>query len=193
MNMLDNHERALIRAVLYPVQFEARPEDGIGRVVSTVISRKALDATPTQYASAIRSALASNEQVSRLIPQDHGERAVRRYLQKLLGKVTASPPTTALSKRPVPKPVTTRQLAHALAQQHELTKKQSTEMLEDLVAAITKHLKKGERVRIAGLGILQVRKRAARMGRNPATGEAIKIKASKKVAFRAAKDIKEAI
>ena len=58
---------------------------------------------------------------------------------------------------------------------------------------ITKHLKKGERVKIAGLGILQVRKRAARMGRNPATGEAIKIKASKKVAFRAAKDLKEAI
>jgi DNA-binding protein HU-beta len=43
------------------------------------------------------------------------------------------------------------------------------------------------------LGILQVRKRAARMGRNPATGEAIKIKASKKVAFRAAKDLKEAV
>jgi DNA-binding protein HU-beta len=61
------------------------------------------------------------------------------------------------------------------------------------VALITKHLKKGERVKIVGLGILQVRKRAARMGRNPATGEAIKIKASKKVAFRAAKDLKEAI
>src|ERR1700732_3479742 len=58
---------------------------------------------------------------------------------------------------------------------------------------ITKHLKKGERIRIAGLGILQVRKRAARMGRNPATGEPVKIKASKKVAFRAAKDLKEAV
>jgi hypothetical protein len=50
-----------------------------------------------------------------------------------------------------------------------------------------------ERVRIVGLGILQVRKRAARMGRNPATGEAIKIKASRKVAFRAAKDLKLAV
>jgi nucleoid DNA-binding protein len=66
-------------------------------------------------------------------------------------------------------------------------------LLGDLVSLITKHLKKGERVRIAGLGILQVRKRAARMGRNPATGEAIQIKASKKVAFRAAKDLKMAI
>ena len=56
-----------------------------------------------------------------------------------------------------------------------------------------KHLKKGNKVRITGLGILQVRNRPARMGRNPATGEAIKIKASKKVAFRVAKDLKEAI
>jgi DNA-binding protein HU-beta len=71
--------------------------------------------------------------------------------------------------------------------------KQGQEMLEDLASLITKHLKKGERVKIAGLGIFQVRKRAARMGRNPATGEAIKIKASKKVAFRAAKDLKMAI
>ena len=65
--------------------------------------------------------------------------------------------------------------------------------LGDLVGLITKHLKKGERIRIAGLGILQVRRRAARMGRNPATGEAIQIKASKKVAFRAAKDLKMAV
>jgi DNA-binding protein HU-beta len=43
------------------------------------------------------------------------------------------------------------------------------------------------------LGIIQVKKRAARMGRNPATGKAIKIKASKKVAFRPAKELKEAV
>jgi DNA-binding protein HU-beta len=66
-------------------------------------------------------------------------------------------------------------------------------MIEELVGLITKHLKKGERVKIVGFGIFQVRKRAARMGRNPGTGEAIQIKASKKVAFRAAKDLKMAI
>ena len=49
------------------------------------------------------------------------------------------------------------------------------------------------RVRIVGLGILQVRKRAARTGRNPGTGEAIHIKASRKVAFRPVKELKEAI
>jgi DNA-binding protein HU-beta len=74
-----------------------------------------------------------------------------------------------------------------------MSKKQTEAVLGDLVGLVTKHLKKGDRIRIGGLGILQVRKRAARMGRNPATGEPIKIKASKKVAFRAAKELKEAI
>ena len=63
----------------------------------------------------------------------------------------------------------------------------------DLVARVTRHLKKGERIRIVGLGILRVRKRAARMGRNPATGEPVPIKASKKVAFRPSKELAEAI
>jgi DNA-binding protein HU-beta len=102
--------------------------------------------------------------------------------------------TAATAAKPrASKPISTKDLAYALAEQHQLTKKQGQEMLEDLVGLITRHLKKGERVKISGLGILQVRNRAARMGRNPMTGEAIKIKASKKVAFRAVKDLKMAI
>ena len=89
--------------------------------------------------------------------------------------------------------VTLKHLATGLAETHELSKKAANAILDDLVVAVTKHLKKGARVRLGGLGILQVRKRAARMGRNPATGEAIKIKASKKVAFRPAKELKEAV
>ena len=100
----------------------------------------------------------------------------------------------AVSSKPkAGKPVTTRHLAAALAEQHQLTKKQGLQMLEDLIGIITKHLKKRERVKIAGLGNLLARKRAARMGRNPMTGEAIKTNARKKVAFRAAKDLKMAI
>jgi DNA-binding protein HU-beta len=89
--------------------------------------------------------------------------------------------------------VTLRHLAMALAESHGVPKKQMTAVLEGMVEVIAKHLKKGKRIRISGLGIIQVRKRKARMGRNPATGAAIKIKASKKIAFRAAKDLKQAI
>ena len=85
--------------------------------------------------------------------------------------------------------VTLRQLASAIGEAHGLSQKQANEVLAGTVALIGEHLKKGARIRIAGLGTLEVRKRSARMGRNPATSEAIEIKASKKVAFRAAKDI----
>ena len=96
-------------------------------------------------------------------------------------------------KAATPATITLKHLAAALAEEHDLSKKAAEAILTDMVGKIAKHLKKGERVRIVGLGILQVRKRAARMGRNPATGEPIQIKASKKVAFRAAKDLKEAV
>jgi DNA-binding protein HU-beta len=89
--------------------------------------------------------------------------------------------------------VTLRHIAEGLSETHDMPKKQVMGMLEEMVGNITKHLKRGARIRIGGLGILQVRKRPARMGRNPATGEPIKIKASKKIAFRAAKDLKESI
>jgi DNA-binding protein HU-beta len=99
---------------------------------------------------------------------------------------------TPMAKAATPT-VTLKHLAAALAEDHEMAKKQSEAILNDLVTMMVKHLKKGDRIRIGGFGILQVRKRAARMGRNPATGEPIKIKASKKVAFRAAKELKEAV
>jgi DNA-binding protein HU-beta len=96
-------------------------------------------------------------------------------------------------KAATPTTVTLKHLAAAIADEQELSKKQAEAILNDLVGLVVKNLKKGNRIRIVGLGILQVRKRAARMGRNPATGAAIKIKASKKVAFRAAKELKEAV
>jgi DNA-binding protein HU-beta len=107
-----------------------------------------------------------------------------------MGMVPGKAPTP---KAPTPPTVTLKHLAAALAETHEMSKKQAEAVLGDFVGNIVKHLKKGERIRIGGLGILQVRKRAARMGRNPATGEAIQIKASKKVAFRASKELKESV
>lgn len=89
--------------------------------------------------------------------------------------------------------VTLKHLAATLAEEHQLTKRAGEALLDEVVGMITKHLKKRERVRITGLGILQVKNRAARMGRNPATGEPIQIKASKKVAFRPAKVLKMAV
>jgi DNA-binding protein HU-beta len=89
--------------------------------------------------------------------------------------------------------VALNKIAAEMAEQHEMSKKAVGEVLGSFIEHVVKNLKKGHKVRITGLGIFQVKKRPARLGRNPLTGEQIKIKASKKLAFRAAKDVKEAI
>jgi len=90
--------------------------------------------------------------------------------------------------------VSLKHLAARLAEkQKDMSKKQATEILDTFFKFIVTDLKKGNRIRIPGFGILQVRKRAARTGRNPATGETIQIPAKKKIAFRAAKELKEAV
>ena len=97
------------------------------------------------------------------------------------------------AKSGTPATVTLKHLAARLSEDHEMSRKQTEAVLGDMVQLVVRHLKKGDRIRIGGLGILQVKKRAARMGLNPATGEQIKIKASKKVGFRASKELKEAV
>jgi DNA-binding protein HU-beta len=89
--------------------------------------------------------------------------------------------------------VSLKQLAAGLAESHDLPKRQVEAMLGAFVQSFTEHLQQGTKIRIPGLGIFQVSARAARIGRNPATGEPIQIKASKKIAFRPAKELKEAI
>jgi DNA-binding protein HU-beta len=89
--------------------------------------------------------------------------------------------------------ITLKQIAAELAEGHDLPRKIAEAVLGDLVALATQHLKKRDKIRLTGLGILQVRARDARMGRNPATGASIKIAASKKIAFRPAKELKEAV
>jgi DNA-binding protein HU-beta len=104
-----------------------------------------------------------------------------------------NPPAGAPKKAAAAAQVTLKAVFEQLAETHELPKKQALAVMADLVATLTTHLKQGTKIRLSGLGTLEVRQRAARTGRNPATGEAIQIKASKKIAFRAAKELKAAV
>lgn len=111
-------------------------------------------------------------------------------------KATATRKTAArktATKKALPDVLTLKHLAAEMSEAHEMPKKQAEELLADFIDRMGGYLKKGKKLRVAGLGILQVRNRAARWGRNPATGERIRIKASKKVAFRPAKDLKERV
>ena len=119
--------------------------------------------------------------------------AVKRKTAKKAPAKKAPAKKVAAVKKPLPDVLTIKHLAAELADAHDMPKKQAEMVLADFVDRMGGYLKKGKKIRISGLGILQVRHRAARMGRNPATGEAIKIKASKKVAFRVAKDLKERV
>jgi len=109
-------------------------------------------------------------------------------------KKAAVPAKNAVSAKAAPQvTVTLKQIAAELANGHDLSKNVAEAVLSDLVTLATQHLKKGDKIRLTGLGILQVQERAARMGRNPATGEPIEIAAGRKITFRAAKELKEAV
>jgi DNA-binding protein HU-beta len=109
-------------------------------------------------------------------------------------KPPAKKPAAKTVKAKAPLPVVTlKHIAAEIAEAHEVPKTRAETMLADTVDRLAKHLVKGNKVRIVGLGIFQVKRREARMGRNPQTGEAVKIKASKKVTFRAGKELKEAV
>src|SRR6516165_5519527 len=108
-------------------------------------------------------------------------------------RTATSAPKPASMTGPLPPIVTLKHLAEWAGYNHGIPKKQAIEMFTGFVADICRVLKKGSKIRIPNFGVLQVRirpARPARKGRNPATGEEIQIKASKaskKVAFRAAK------
>ena len=85
-------------------------------------------------------------------------------------------------------------IAAVAAKHDELPKKVTKELIMEFLATIEDELVSNQaKVRLDKVGIIQVKDRAARKGRNPQTGEEIKIPASKKVAFRAAKSLKEAV
>jgi DNA-binding protein HU-beta len=74
-----------------------------------------------------------------------------------------------------------------------LTRRQATAAFEAVFDAITDALKSGEGAKIPGFGSFGISERAARKGRNPATGESITIKASKGVRFKVGKELREAV
>jgi DNA-binding protein HU-beta len=73
------------------------------------------------------------------------------------------------------------------------TKVQAEAVVDTVIESVVKSLKKGDEVSIAGLGIFSVKHRAARMARNPRTGESVKVSATKVPKFRAAKALKDAV
>ena len=119
---------------------------------------------------------------------------VKATAKSVPGKTAAAKGTAPATSKPAPAAtVTLKHLSAGLAEKHGMDKKQADTVVADVFKMLVAHLRSGDRLRLAGLGVLEVKNRPARMGRNPATGAAIQIQASKKIAFRAAKELKDAI
>ena len=160
----------------------------MAKTATKVYSKKA----PAKKAAAPKAAAKATSKTAKAPAKAAGKAAATKAASKTSKKVAVkkTAKASASSASPI---LTLRNIADRLSEMHEVPKRQANEMLNQVVEMIAKSLKKGDKIRLSGLGILQVRKRAARMGRNPQTGEPVKIKASKKIAFRAAKDLKDSI
>lgn len=85
------------------------------------------------------------------------------------------------------------ELIDAVAASADLSKTDATDAVDAVLKQVTRALQKGDQVSLVGFGTFQVKKRKARMGRNPRTGEAIEIKASNVPSFKAGKGLKDAV
>lgn len=85
------------------------------------------------------------------------------------------------------------ELIDAVASGAELSKSEAAKAVDGVIGAITQALKSGDQVTVVGFGTFLVRRREARAGRNPRTGETIQIKASNVPAFKAGKALKDAV
>ena len=83
MRSLSQREKALLRGLIYPVQFEKNPVNGLERVMDQVVSAKAMDAEAPDYLSAVEAALRSDERLAELLPQEHPESVIRAYLAEV--------------------------------------------------------------------------------------------------------------
>lgn len=85
------------------------------------------------------------------------------------------------------------ELVDAMAKKAGLSKKDTEAVLNAFTEIVTDALKKDDKISLIGFGTFEVSKRAAREGKNPQTGEKIKIKASKATKFKAGKALKDAV
>ena len=85
------------------------------------------------------------------------------------------------------------ELVSSVAEGAEISKAAAARAVDAMMAGVQDALSKGEQVTIIGFGTFSIRERAARQGRNPQTGKAMKIAASKSVGFKAGKQLKDAV
>jgi hypothetical protein len=85
--MLDDNQKGVLRMLIYPVQFDENPTDGVDRVLKYVIHAKGTNISPGGYLAAIQAGLQSDECLSDLVPQKHTESSIRTYIAEIQGRL----------------------------------------------------------------------------------------------------------
>ncbi len=120
------------------------------------------------------------------------KKAVKKAPRKAAKKM--EPPKKAIRVSAVAgKTITASALLQAVADHNEMSRADAKRFIEGYLDVVKAHVMKGVKVKLGDIGMILIRARKARMGRNPATGEPVKIKASRKLAFRQSSAMKQAI
>ena len=120
------------------------------------------------------------------------KKAVKKAPRKAAKKM--EPPKKAIRVSAIAgKTITASALLQAVADHNEMSRTDAKRFIEGYLDVVKAHVMKGVKVKLGDIGMILIRARKARMGRNPATGEPVKIKASRKLAFRQSSAMKQAI
>ena len=122
------------------------------------------------------------------------KKAAKKAPAKKKAAKAAPPPKKAIKVAAVAgKTITASALLQAVADHTGMKKAEAKAFIENYLDVVKAHVLKGVKVKIGDIGMILVRHRKARMGRNPQTGEPVKIKASKRLAFRQSSMMREAV
>ena len=122
------------------------------------------------------------------------KKAMKKAPRKAAKKAAAPVAKKAVKvTAPAGKTITASALLQAVADHNGMKKSEAKAFVEGYIDVVKAHVLKGVKVKIGDLGMILIRARKARMGRNPQTGEPVKIKASKKLAFRQSSVMKQAV
>ena len=119
--------------------------------------------------------------------------AAKKPAAKKAPAKAAAPTKSAKVTAPAGKAITQSALLQLVADHNEISKAEAKRFVEGYLDVVKAHVLKGVKVKIGDIGMIMIRSRKARMGRNPQTGAPVKIKASKKLAFRQSATMREEI
>jgi DNA-binding protein HU-beta len=131
--------------------------------------------------------------MARKMAKKPAKKAGRKTTAKKRTVAKAAPARAIRVSAPAGKTISASALLQAVADHADMTRADAKRFTENYIDVVRAHVLKGVKVKIGDLGMIMIRSRKARMGRNPATGEPVKIKASKKLAFRQSAMMKQAV